>query len=304
MAVDLASIRDLLLPGLRGLTGQYDQIPNRWKKIFTSGVSNLNVERTAAMKYLGLAQVKTEGGQTAFDNNAGEFAVYNQQHMEISLGYAITRVSIDDNLYRTQFKPSNLGLQRSFAQTKEIFGADILNSGITYDARIGGDGKPLFDVAHPIIGGSIPNKPAVEVALNESSLSNAQVSIRQTWRDNRGLRILGRAKQLIIPSALEPTAIRLLKTELRPGTANNDVNAILSTAGGIPDGYEVNEYLTSNYAWFLKTDQDGLLFLQRIPFETDMQVDFTTDNLLVKAYERYSFGYFDWRAIWGTFPTS
>jgi hypothetical protein len=107
-----------------------------------------------------------------------------------------------------------------------------------------------------------------------------------------------------VPPQQEPVAIRLTKTELRPGTADNDVNAIFSTAGGIPEGYMVMDYLTSSFAWFLLTNIPGLAFMDRIPFETDMQVDFTTDNLLVKGYQRYSFNYFNWRAIWGNFPTS
>ena len=138
--------------------------------------------------------------------------------------------------------------------------------------------------------------------LNEASLLNAQTSIRQLFRDNRGLRLQARARKLIVPLALEPVAIRLLKTVLRPGTADNDVNAILETSGGIPDGFLAHDYLSSPTAWFVKTDQEGLLYLQRVAFEMDMQVDFTTDNLLVKGYERYSFSHYDPRAIWGSFP--
>jgi phage major head subunit gpT-like protein len=130
------------------------------------------------------------------------------------------------------------------------------------------------------------------------------ISIRQNFRDIAGLKIFARGRKLIIPPTLEPVAIRLTKTELRPGTANNDVNAIISTAGGLPEGYMVNDYLTSNYAWFLLTNIKGLVYMERVPYEMDMQVDFTTDNLLVKGYERYSFGYYNWRSIFGSFPTS
>jgi hypothetical protein len=122
--------------------------------------------------------------------------------------------------------------------------------------------------------------------------------------DNAGLKTFARARKLIVPNALEPVAIRLTKTELRPGTANNDVNAIWTTSGGLPDGYMVSEFLTSNFAWFLLTNTKGLLYLERVPFETDMQVEFTTDNLLVKGYERYSFSYNDPRAAWGSYPTA
>ena len=246
------------------------------------------VERTASMRYLGLAYLKTEGGPTQFDNQAGEMWVYNQQHTEVGLGYAFTRKMIDDNLYKRQWRPSNLGLQKSFNQTKEIYGANLLNTATTYTASIGGDGVALCSTAHPITGGTFANRPSVDADLNETSLLNAQISIRGNFRDNAGLRVLARARRLVVPLALEPVAIRLTKTTLRPGTGDNDVNAILETSGGIPDGYLVHDYLTSQTFWFVLTDQEGLLYLQRVSFEMDMQVDFTTDNLLVKGYERFS----------------
>jgi len=303
MAVNLSAIKDLLLPGLRGIEGKYEMIPSQYDKIFTKHDSKMALERTAEMRFLGLAQLKTEGGQTAFDNSAGERYVYNQEHTEIGLGYAITRKAIDDNLYKTQFMPSNLGLIESFQQTKEIYGANVLNTATTYNASVGGDGKALIATDHPIDGGTVANRPAVDVDLNEATLLNAMISIRTNFKDQAGLKVFARGRRLVVPPALEPTAIRLTKTELRPGTANNDVNAIMMTAGGLPEGYMVNDYLTSARAWFLLTNIDGLSYMQRISFETDMQVDFVTDNLLVKGYERYSFGYYNWRSIFGSFPT-
>lgn len=303
MAVNLAQIKDLLQPGLRGVIGKYEQIPTQYDKIFTKHNSDMALERTAEMRYLGLAQLKTEGGQTAFDNGAGERYVYNQEHIEIALGYAITRKAIDDNLYKTQFHPSNLGLIVSFSQTKEIYGAAILNNATTYNASVGGDGVALCSTSHPIDGGTVANRPAIDVDLNESSLLNAMIAVRTNFKDQAGLKMFTRARKLVIPPQLEPTAIRLLKTELRPGTANNDTNAILTTSGGLPEAYMTNDYLTSAFAWFLLTNIDGLSYMERIKFETDMQVDFITDNLLVKGYERYSFGYYNWRAIYGSFPT-
>ena len=303
MAVNLSAIKDLLLPGLRGIEGKYEMIPSQYDKIFTKHDSKLALERTAEMRYLGLAQLKTEGGQTSFDNNAGERFVYNQEHNEIALGYAITRKAIDDNLYKTQFHPSNLGLIESFQQTKEIYGANILNTAQTYNSAIGGDGVSLVNTSHPIDGGVVANRPAVDADLNESSLLNAMIAIRTKYRDQAGLKVFARGRKLVVPPALEPTAIRLTKTELRPGTANNDVNAILTTAGGLPEGYMVNDFLTSARAWFLLTNIDGLSYMDRVSFETDMQVDFVTDNLLVKGYERYSFGYYNWRSIFGSLPT-
>jgi hypothetical protein len=279
-------------------------IPAQYDKIFTKHDSKMALERTAEMRYLGLAQLKTEGGQTAFDSNAGERFVYNQEHTEIALGYAITRKAIDDNLYKTQFHPSNLGLIESFQQTKEIYGANILNTATTYNASIGGDGKALCATDHPIDGGTVANKPAIQVDLNEASLLNSMIAVRTNFKDQAGLKVFARARKLIVPPQLEPVAIRLTKTELRPGTADNDVNAILTTAGGLPEGYMVNDFLTSAYSWFLMTNIDGLSYMERIKFETDMQVDFVTDNLLVKGYERYSFGYYNFRSIFGSFPTA
>ncbi len=304
MAVNLSAIKDLLLPGLRGIEGKYEQIPSQYDKVFTKHNSKMALERTAEMRYLGLAQLKTEGGQTSFDNNAGERYVYNQEHNEIALGYAITRKAIDDNLYKTQFHPSNLGLMESFHQTKEIYGANVLNTATTYNANVGGDGVALCSTAHPIDGGTVANTPTTQVDLNEATLLNGMISIRTNFRDQAALKMFARGRKLIVPPQLEPVAIRLTKTELRPGTADNDVNAIISTAGGLPEGYMVMDYLTSQYAWFLLTNIDGLSYMERIPYETDMQVDFVTDNLLVKSYERYSFSYYNWRSIYGSFPTA
>lgn len=304
MAVNLAVIKDLLLPGLAGVEGKYAQIPTQWSQVFNTRKSNMALERTAEMRFLGLAQLKTEGAATSFDNNAGERYVWNQEHNEIALGYAITRKAVDDNLYKTEFQPTNLGLMESFAQTKELYGASVLNNATTYDASVGGDGVALCSTAHPIDGTTIANRPTTDVDLNESSLLNAMTTIPSTFRDIAGLKVFARGRKLVVPRALEPVAIRLLKTELRPGTADNDVNAIHTTAGGLPEGHLVMDFLTSNFAWFLLTNIKGLSYMERVPFEMDMQVDFSTDNLLVKAYERYSFSYYNWRSIWGSFPTS
>ena len=304
MAVNLAVIKDLLLPGLRGVEGKYEMIPSQYDKIFTKHNSKMALERTAEMRFLGLAQLKTEGGQTTFDNNAGERFVYNQEHTEISLGYAITRKAIDDNLYKSQFHPSNLGLIESFQQTKEIYGANLLNSAQTYNAAFGGDGVALCSTSHPIDGNTIANTPVQQADLNEATLLNTMIAIRYNFRDQAGLKVFARGRKLLVPPQLEPVAIRLLKTELRPGTADNDVNALYSTSGGLSEGYMVNDFLTSQFAWFVLTNIDGLAYMERVKFETDMQVDFVTDNLLVKGYERYSFGYYNWRSIYGQFPTS
>lgn len=302
MPVNLSQIKDLLLPGLMEVSGRYKDYPTIYSKLFIKKDSKMALERTASMRYLGLAQLKTEGGQTAFDNNAGERFVYNQEHTEIALGYAITRKAIDDNLYKSQFQPSNLGLNRSFHQTKEILAASVFNNATVYNNAVGGDGQPILSTSHPIDGSVFANRPAVDVDLNEATLLNGVIAIRTQFYDNAGLRILAQPRVIAIPAQLEPVAIRLLKSDLRPGTSDNDVNAVREMADKVD--YVVNPWFTSPYAWFILTDIDGLLYMERVPYETDMKVDFTTDNLLVKGYERYSFGYNDPRALWGTAPTS
>jgi len=304
MPVALGQIRDLLLPGLWGISGKYKMIERQWPKVFRQTDSNMALERRAAMRYLGFAQLKTEGAPTAFDNNAGQRFVYNAEHFEIGLGYAITRKAIDDNLYKSEFGPSNDGLMESFKETEEIYCANVFNTGTTYSAAIGGDGVALFSTAHPIDGETIANRPTVDVDLNETSLLNSLITIRTTWKDNAGLKIHARGRKVVIPPNLEPIALRLFRSELRPGTAQNDVNAILGMNDSLKEGFMTWDYLTSSYAWFVCTNHDGLILFNRKPFEMDMSVEFTTDNLLVKGYQRYVPTYYDWRAVWGTFPTS
>ena len=304
MPIALASIANLLQPGLRGVYGEYENIPRQYDKIYSHMASELAVERTVEARFLGPAQLKNEGQSVQFDNNAGQRFIYNQEHIELALGYAITRKAVDDNLYKTQFRPSNLGLVNSFAQTKEIYAASVFNTGGTLNTSIVGDGQPLFSTAHPVDGGTYANRPTVDVDLNEATLLSGMIQIRRGYVDQAGLKFYARAKKLLVPPELEPTAIRLMNAELRPGTPNNDPNAIRSTASGLPEGYMVWDYLTSPYAWSMLTNVEGLSYMERVPFEITMDVEFTTDNLLVKGYERYSFGYWNPRAVWGTLPTS
>lgn len=305
MPVALAQIRDLLLPGLWGISGKYPMIERQWTKVFRQTNSEMALERRAAMRYLGYAQLKQEGGPTAFDNNAGQRFVYNAEHLEIGLGYAITRKAIDDNLYRAEFGPSNDGLMEAFKETEEVFAANVFNSGTQFNTAVQGDGVSLFSNAgHPIDGGTIVNQPSPDVDLSETSLLNALITIRSTWKDQAGLKIHARGRKVLVPPNLEPIAIRLFRSELRVGTGNNDVNAILSMEQSLKEGYMVWDYLTSSFAWFILTNHDGLIWFHRKPYETDMSIEFTTDNLLVKAYQRYVPSYYDWRAVWGTFPTS
>jgi len=303
MAVDLASIKNELFPGLAAVEGRYKKIETKWSRLFEKRSSKMALERRTQMAYLPLAQEKKEGASTYFDDRAGERWLYSAEMKELSLGYIITRRAVEDNQYKAEFNPSNLGLQDVFATTKEIYAANIFNTGSVFDQSVGGDQKALFDTAHPTDVGAVGNRPAADIDLNESSLLTAMTVIRNNWVDERNIKIAARAELVLVPAALEQVIVRLLRTELRPGTNDNDVNAIQHVGGGLRD-YIVNEFLTSNFAWFLKTDKRGLIYYDRVPFEMDMYVDFDTDNLKVKGRERYAFSYFDWRSVYGTYPTS
>src|SRR5215813_4114655 len=214
MPVALANIRSELLPGLFDVRGSYEMIPRQWDKVFKTHKSNLAVERSTQMAFVGLPFLKGEGAATQFDSNAGERWTWAFIHIEVALGYAITRKAIDDNLYKTQFNPTNLKLQEAFAQFKEIQAANVLNLGTTVNQQIIGDGVALFATNHPYDGGTWANTSSVPKALNESTLLANMTNVRTQFVNERGLRILARARRLIVPPNLEGIAIRLTKTEL------------------------------------------------------------------------------------------
>jgi hypothetical protein len=302
MAVTTSNIPALLLPGVRKIKGDYKQIPTQWSQVFAQGKSDMAVERTESMRYLPLPQLKTTGAPTQFDNLAGQRFTYNHVHVAIGLGYAFTREAIDDNLYKTQFDPTNLGLIKSFKQMKEILGAAVFNTGNVLNPQIGGDNQPLFSTAHPVDGYNVANTPTTQTGLNENTLLMANNQIRR-FRDNAGLLIGAQGRKLLVPVELRHVAKRLMDTPLRPGTNNNDVASIKEN-NDLQDGYLVMDFLTSPYSWFVLSDQGGFIYLERKPFEASMQVEFTTDNLMVKGYERYYIGYDDWRAGYGVFPSN
>lgn len=304
MAINLSQERDLLLPGLNALTGKYPQLPRTHKKIFQERKATMILERTVSMRYLSQAQLKPEGTPTTFDNNPGQRYVYNHQSNTLSLGFAITLEAIEDNQYKKDFGPSVMGLQDAFLRAEEVYAANVLNTATTYNAAIGGDGKALAATDHPVDGGSVSNLASPAVSLGEAALLNGQIAINANWRDNANQRMNAKPKMLVIPPQLEATAARLLNTPLRPGTANNDINAVQVVQGGVPDGYLVWNYLTSAYSWFLLSDQKGLLFWNRMPYQSDMSVEFSTDNLLVKGRQRYVFDYDDWRSLYMSNPSS
>lgn len=260
------------------------------------------LERVVEMRPTGLAQLKAEGGATAFDNAAGERYVWNIPMVAIGLGFAITREALDDNLYKDVFNPQSMGLAESFAQTWEILHANVLNNGATYDPTVGGDGVSLFATNHPVDTGVYANRPSPDADLNEGALEAAFITIR-SFPDQAGIKKFFRGRKLVVPPALEFVAERLTKTELRVGTANNDINAFMS-AGALPDGYQVMDFLTSNFAWFLKTTCKGMRHYNRIPYEMDLQVDPVTGNLMVLGYERQGFQAVNPRAIYGSLPSN
>lgn len=303
MPINLAAIRDLLLPGLKKVDGDYQMIKPQYLNIFQAENSDMANERLAEMRLLYLAQLKSEGQAISFDNNPGERFLYNLEHVTFGLGYAITREAIEDNQYESQFNIQNLNLRDAFLQTKEIVGANILNLGNVFNAQIGGDGQALMSTAHPIDGATVANRPLIDMDLSEASLLTALINIRQNFKDAAGLKIYARGETLLVPPALWPVADRLVNADLRPGTSDNDPNALKSSEGGLRS-FKVLDFLTSPYAWFVKTNIPGLIHYKRRPFESDMDTDQTSQQLLVTATERYSFGHRNWRAVWGTFPTS
>src|SRR5215472_17238654 len=303
MPIDMASIKNELFPGLAAVEGRYKKIETKWSRLFEKRTSKMAQERRTQMAYLPLAREKAEAQSTYFDERAGERWLYNAEMKELSLGYIITRKAVEDNQYKAEFNPSNLGLQDVFAVTKEIYAANIFNTGTVYDSTIGGDQVALFATNHPIDVGTVGNRPGTDIDLNESSLLTAMTVIRNNWVDERNIKIAARAELVLVPAALEQVIVRLLRTELRPGTNDNDVNAIQHVGGGLRD-YIVNEFLTSPFAWFIKTDKRGLIYYDRVSFEMDMYFDCETDNLKSNGRESQTSSYFDWRATYGTYPTT
>lgn len=285
--INTTSIKELLKPGLKAVFGDYALYPSQWGEIFGTYESDKAVEIEVEMKMLGLAQIRAEGAPTAVDS-MGQRIVTSYVHRYVGLQIQITRQAIMDNLYKTKFPLMVKALKRSMAQTKEILGASVLNNGFSAAFPIG-DGQPLFSTAHPIDGGTYANRPAVQADLNEASLESAIIAIQQ-FKDQAGLTIMTKPEKLIVPPNGQFVAERLLASSFRVGTANNDINAMYNVSS-VPKGYRVNQYLTNNNGWVLLTDApDGFKHYVREAIETDVYTDFSTDNLLAKAIERYSFG--------------
>jgi hypothetical protein len=298
MAISRAQLLKELLPGLNALFGlEYAKYGDEAAEIFESESSDRSFEEETKLSGFSAAPVKGEGSAIEYDN-AQEAWTARYTHETVAMGFSLTEEAIEDNLYDSLSSRYTKALARAMAYTKQVKGASILNnafSGTTY-----GDGKVLCATDHPLVsGGANSNRPAVAADLNETSLEAAVIQIAG-WTDERGLLIAAKPKTLVIPPSLQFVATRLLDTELRVSTADNDINAIRSN-GAIPGGYKINNYLTDTNAWFLMTDvPNGLKHFVRSPMSTSMDADFDTGNSRYKARERYSFGVSDPLGIFGS----
>jgi hypothetical protein len=301
MAISRAQLVKELEPGLNALFGlEYKQYANEWNEIFDTESSDRAFEEEVMLSGFGNAAVKPEGQGITFDD-AQETFTARYTNETIALAFAITEEAIEDNLYDRLASRYTKALARSMASTKNIKGAAVLNNGFTA-AYAGGDGKALFDTEHPTLAGSFSNELTTPAELNETSLEEALINIA-AFTDERGLKIAAQGVKMIIPSALQFTAERLMKSEGRTGTADNDINAIRSM-GMVPQGYAVNHYLTAAKKWFVKTDvPNGMKHFERAPITTKMEGDFDTGNVRYKARERYVFGFSDPRGAFGSNAT-
>ena len=299
MAISRAQLLKELLPGLNALFGlEYETYGEQHKEIFETETSERSFEEETKLSGFSAAPVKNEGSAMAYDN-AQEAWTARYQHETIALGFSLTEEAIEDNLYDSLSARYTKALARAMAYTKQVKAANILNNGFSANYT-GGDGVSLFSASHPLVsGGTNSNQPATAADLNETSLEAAVIQIAQ-WTDERGLLIAAKPKKLIVPPSLQFVATRLLETELRVSTNNNDINAIKSN-GSIPGGYTVNNFLTDTNAWFLTTDvPNGLKHFVRTAMSTGMDGDFDTGNVRYKARERYSFGWSDPLGIYGS----
>ncbi len=299
MAISRAQLLKELLPGLNALFGlEYAKYGEQHKEIYETETSERSFEEETKLSGFSAAPVKNEGAAIAYDN-AQEAWTARYTHETIAMGFSITEEAVEDNLYDSLSSRYTKALARGMAYTKQVKAASILNTGFTSGVTYG-DGVTLFSTAHPLISGGVnSNRPATAADLNETSLENAVIQIA-AWTDERGLLIAAKPKKLIVPPALQFVATRLLETELRVGTADNDINAIKNN-GSIPGGYTVNNFLTDTNAWFLLTDvPNGLKHFVRSPLANSMDGDFDTGNVRYKARERYSFGVSDPLGVYGS----
>ena len=299
MAISRAQLLKELLPGLNALFGmEYGRYGEEHKEIFVTETSERSFEEEVKLSGFSAAPVKNEGQAISYDNAQEAFSA-RYSHETIALGFSITEEAIEDNLYDSLSARYTKALARAMAYTKQVKAANILNNGFNNNYP-GGDGVELFSTSHPLVSGGVnSNEPSTPADLNETSLEAAVIQIA-AWTDERGLLIAAKPRKLVVPPSLMFVATRLLETELRVGTADNDINA-LKNNGSIPEGYSVNHFLTDTNAWFLTTDvPNGLKHFIRTPMSTSMDGDFDTGNVRYKARERYSFGWSDPLGIFGS----
>ena len=299
MAISRAQLLKELLPGLNALFGlEYAKYGEEHKEIYETESSERSFEEETKLSGFAAAPVKNEGSAIAYDN-AQEAWTSRYTHETIAMGFSITEEAVEDNLYDSLSSRYTKALARGMAYTKQVKAAYVLNNAFTGGPTYG-DGVVLCSTAHPLVsGGTNSNTPSTPADLNETSLENAVIQIA-AWTDERSLLIAAKPKKLIVPPSLMFVATRLLETELRVSTADNDINA-LKNNGSIPEGYTVNHYLTDTNAWFLLTDvPNGLKHFVRTPMSTGMDGDFDTGNVRYKARERYSFGVSDPLGIFGS----
>ena len=299
MAISRNQLVKELEPGLNALFGlEYKQYENQSSEIYTTESSDRAFEEEVMLSGFASAQVKPEGSGVTYDN-AQETFTARYTNETIALAFAITEEAIEDNLYDRLASRYTKALARSMAQTKQVKAASPLNNGLpTTDNFDSGDGVSLFNTSHTTIAGSFQNTLTTQADLNETSLEQALIDIAGLT-DERGLKIAAKAVKMIIPSALQFTAERLMKSAGRVGTADNDINAVKSL-GMVPQGYRVNNYLTDTDSWYITTDvPNGMKHFERAPLSTKMEGDFDTGNVRYKARERYVFGVSDPRGIYG-----
>jgi hypothetical protein len=301
MAISRAQLLKELLPGLNALFGlEYAKYGEEHKEIYDTETSERSFEEETKLSGFSAAPVKNEGSAIAYDN-AQEAWTARYNHETIALGFSLTEEAIEDNLYDSLSARYTKALARAMSYTKQVKAAAVLNNGFTNSAQYyGGDGVPLFSASHPLITGGVnSNIPTTAADLNETSLEAAVIQI-SLWTDERGLLIAAKPKKLVVPPSLMFVATRLLETELRVGTTDNDINA-LKNNGSIPDGYCVNHFLTDTNAWFLTTDvPNGMKHFVRTPLSQSMDGDFDTGNVRYKSRERYSFGWSDPLGMFGS----
>lgn len=300
MPISRANLQNELVPGLHALVGlSYKDYGKQWSEIFEQETSKRDFEVEQMLVGFARAAVKPEGESVSFDEGAGEAWSTQYTHITYALAYTITQEAIEDNLYDSLGKRYAKELGRSMAKTKEYVAANVLNLGFS-GSQLGGDGQPLFSASHPTYSGQVnSNFAAVGTDLNEATMENAIIAITQ-WVDERGMIIAVKPRKLVIPTGLQFIAKRILATPYRPGTGDNDINA-MKDMDSIPDGYTVNNYLTDADAWFIKTDvADGLKLFQRMPLEKQTEGDFNTGNVKTRARERYSVGFTNPLGIWGS----